>query len=341
MRRWRWTVGALAILCLLGGLPAAPMAGAVESRGFGYRSWIRGNPRDAHVTTTGGAMLEGGAVDIRPAWAWFLERAGYGDIVIICATCGKGYDPWVFRTHEVDSVQTLRITKRRAAFDPYVVGTVASADGIFFAGGDQSDYVRIWKDTPVSAAVDDVIARGGSVGGISAGLAILGQFLFSAEKNTITSDRALRNCFNRKIRLERDMVHVPTLGDTITDSHFSDSDRLGRLLTFMARTIRDGWTTDVRGIGVDAATAVLVEPDGAATVVGRESATFIRMGAADVRTCEPGEPVETAFVPMHVLEPGDTFDLATWSGDPDPPSLVRAFDGVLQFAVSPGVASRG
>jgi cyanophycinase len=317
-------VGALSI--------TAPPAGAVQTRGYGYRSWMRGNPGDAHVTTSGGAMLEGGAVDIRPAWAWFLQRAGYGDIVIICATCSREYDPWVFRTHAVDSVQTLRITKRRAASDPFVVRSVANADGIFFAGGDQSDYVRIWKDTPVSGAVNAVIARGGAVGGISAGLAILGQFLFSAEKNTITSDRALLNCFNHKIRLQRDMVEVPTLGSTITDSHFSQRARMGRLLTFMARTIRDGWTTEVKGIGVDEGTAALVDPHGPTTVVGRATASFLRMSDADVRTCEPAEPLETASLPVHVLSAGETFDLTSWSGDPGPTVFVRAHDGRLEWA---------
>jgi cyanophycinase-like exopeptidase len=100
------------------------------------------------------------------------------------------------------------------------------------------------------------------VGGISAGLAIQGEFLFSAEKNTITSDRALLNPFNNKVTLQRDMLRVPHLAATITDSHFSERQRQGRLVTFMARTIADGWTSEVRGIGVDEATAVLLEADG-------------------------------------------------------------------------------
>ncbi len=324
--------------CLLMSLTAPVLmttpAGATETRGYGYISWIRGNPADAHVITEGGAMLEGGAVDIRPAWAWFLEKAGYGDIVIICATCGRGYDPWVYRTHDVDSAQTLRITKRRAAYDPFVVKSVATADGIFFAGGDQSDYVRIWRDTPVSDAVNALIARGGPVGGISAGLAILGEFMFSAEKNTITSDRALLNCFNRKIILEREQVEVPMLGSTITDSHFTQRARMGRLLTFMARTIRDGWTTDVKAIGVDEATAALVEPSGATTVVGREAVSFLRMGTDDVTRCERGLPLETDLIDVHVMERDGTFDLATWTGDPNPAIQVRAVDGHLEW-VSP------
>jgi hypothetical protein len=49
----------------------------------------------------------------------------------------------------------------------------------------------------------------------------MGWIPFAAEKNTITSDRALADCFDRKITLERDMVSVPPLVSTITDSHFT------------------------------------------------------------------------------------------------------------------------
>jgi cyanophycinase len=327
--RGRRALVACAIVAALVPAGAGGSATATAIRGHGYRSWIRGNPGDARVTTTGGAMLEGGAVDIRPAWAWFLQRAGYGDIVIICATCTKGYDPWVYRTHDVDSAQTLRITKRSAAYDPYVVRTVAAADGIFLAGGDQSDYVRIWKDTPVADAIDADIERGVPIGGISAGLAVMGEFVFAAEKNTITSDKALGNCFHHKITLEREMIAIPDLAGTITDSHFTQNDRMGRLFTFMARTIRDGWTSDVRGIGVDAGGAALVEPGGATSVIGREPTTFVRMTAPDVLTCEPREALETRALRVHVIEPGGSFDLSTWSGDPNPPRLVRASGGEL------------
>jgi cyanophycinase len=321
-------------VAIVGGslLGAGGDAAATQRRGHGYRSWLRGDAGDARPATLGGAMLEGGAYDRATAWRWFLERAGYGDIVIICATCTKGYDPLVYRTHDVDSAQTLRITKRRASSDPYVVRTVAGADGIFFAGGDQSDYVRIWKDTPVEDAVNAAIARGVPVGGISAGLAVLGEFVFAAEKNTITSDKALADCFDHKITLERDMVAFPELTATITDSHFTQRDRMGRLFTFMARTIRDGWTSSVRGIGVDQGGAALVEPGGATSVIGRAPTTFVRMASDDVLTCEPRQPLETSYLEVHTIEPGGSFDLGSWSGDPNPPSLVKAADGDLLWA---------
>lgn len=166
-------------------------------------------------------------------------------------------------------VQTLKLTKRVAASDPFVIASVSGADGIFFAGGDQSDYVRVWKDTPVEDAVNDVIARGGAIGGISAGLAILGQFLFAAEKDTIQSGQAMADCYAKKISLERDMLSEPTLASAITDTHFTQRARMGRLLTFMARIITDGWSTRVKGIGVDEDAAALVTSDGMATIVGQ------------------------------------------------------------------------
>ena len=205
---------------------------------------------------------------------------------------------------------------------------MAGADGIFFAGGDQSDYVRVWKDSPVEDAINDAIARGVPVGGISAGLAIQGEFLFSAEKNTITSDWALLNPYNNKVRLRRDMLRVPHLATTITDSHFSERHRQGRLLTFMARTIVDGWTSDVRGVGVDEATAVLLEADGTASVVGPGAGWFFRMRDTDVVTCADGQPLETSAIDVVAVHRGDVFDLTNWSGTGDR-HTIRAADGVV------------
>jgi cyanophycinase len=281
------------------------------------------------VTTTGGAFLEGGRSDKRPGWAWFLDHAGNGDIVVICSTCDNLYAPYVFNTHTVNSVQTLRLTKRIAASDPFVVSSVAGADGIFIAGGDQSDYVRIWKDTPVEDAINADIQRGVPVGGISAGLAVLGQFLFSAVKNTVTSDRALLNCYGHKITVRRDMLSQPLLANTITDSHFTQRDRMGRLLVFMSRILTDGWATQVRGIGVDEGTAVLVEPDGSATLVGHGTASFLEMDPSDVHNCSAGNPLEAGPVQVQVVTRDGSFDLSTWTGNVSVTRTVRASGGSL------------
>ena len=319
------TLMALAVLPAVAPTPAL----ATQAQGHGWHSWLRGDPADVQVRTRGGAMLEGGGSDRIPAWAWFLKQAGYGDILIICASCDEVYDQYVLNIHDVDSVQTLKLTKRVATTDPFVLQSIEGADGIFFAGGDQSDYVRVWKDSPVEDAINGVIARHGAIGGISAGLAILGEFLFAAEKDTIQSGQALADCYAKKITLERDLLAVPALATTITDSHFSQRERMGRLLVFMARIITDGWSTNVRGIGVDEDAAALIDRRGMATIVGQGSVSFIRMRTSDVRSCEPSVPPRTRFVKVHVVPVGSTFDVTRWRGGPNPPLRVRVRDGTL------------
>ena len=114
------------------------------------------------------------------------------------------------------------------------------------------------------------------VGGTSAGLAILGEFSFSAERNTIYSDEALKDPYQPRLTLARDFLHLPYLQETITDSHFVERDRMGRLVTFLARILQDGWAEQARGIGVDGMTALAVDGNGVATLYGVGAVYFLR-----------------------------------------------------------------
>ena len=92
------------VLSLVSWLPVlAPLASALAQRGFGYRSWLRGNAANVDVAVHSGAMLDGGAKDLRGAWPWFLQRAGYGDIVLICSTYTAEYNPYVMRLSSLAS----------------------------------------------------------------------------------------------------------------------------------------------------------------------------------------------------------------------------------------------
>jgi len=274
-------------------------------------------------------MLEGGAEDVADAWRWFLQRAGLGNIVVLRATPDEGYDAWLRELATLRSFQTLQLTESVAADDPFVMRSIEHADGLFIAGGDQFDYVRVWTGTPIQRAVNDAIAAGVPVGGISAGLAVLGGVAFTAEHDTVTSDEALADPFDDRVRLVRDFLTVPGLEATITDSHFSERERLGRLLVFMARTIADGWTDEVCGIGIDEETAVLLEPNGVATIVGSGAAWFFRMARDDVVSCRRGEPLTTDPIEAIAVRTGETFDQLSWAGNGDR-SSVAASDGSVR-----------
>src|SRR5262249_62348001 len=129
-------------------------------------------------------MLEGGAEDVEDAWRWFLARAGHGDVVVLRATPDEGYDGWLRERASLRSFQTLQLTDPAAAEDPFVVGSIERADGLFIAGGDQFDYLRVWTGTPIQRAINAAIAARVPVGGISAGLAGLGELAAPAERDT-------------------------------------------------------------------------------------------------------------------------------------------------------------
>jgi len=119
-----------------------------------YEYWLTGNAADAKpATTRAGLFLSCGGGDVTAAWKWFVACAGGGDIVILRASGGDGYNDYLFtKIGGVDSVETIKFNDASAAHDPRVLGIIAKADGIFMGGGDQGRYVTWWKDTPGQAA---------------------------------------------------------------------------------------------------------------------------------------------------------------------------------------------
>lgn len=82
----------------------------------------------------------------------------------------------------------------------------------------------------------------------------------------------------------------PLLVNTLTDQHYSNRDRHGRHLVFLARAVTDG-NAGVRGIGVDEKTAVCVTPDGATRVFGRGDAYFLLPAPTKPELCQTGQPL--------------------------------------------------
>ena len=160
-----------------------------------HERWLSGNPADAKpAATRAGLVLAGGGGEVVAAWKWFVACAGGGDIVVLRASGGDGYQAFVTdKVGGADSIETILFNDASAARDPSVLDTLARAEGIWLAGGDQSRYVAWWKDTPVGAALNAHLRAGKPLGGLSAGLAVLGQYHFSAQHGSITSETALRD----------------------------------------------------------------------------------------------------------------------------------------------------
>jgi cyanophycinase len=258
-------------------------------------------------------MLMGGGPDVDDAFGWMIARAGGGDFVVIRASGADGYNQYIYDMGGVDSVETLVIPSREAAEDPFVLDRVSKADALFIAGGDQSNYIKYWKGSALEAAIRDLIARNVPIGGTSAGLAVLGEFDFAALNGTVTSAQALADPYDRRMTLDRGFLTAPYVDGAIADAHLDTRDRMGRLLTFVARIVRDGWESveTARGIGLDVETALVIE-DGFATRLGIGSAYFLRPTIAPT-VCESKQPLTFRNVMVDRLSGSGKFDLRHWS----------------------------
>src|SRR5208282_906865 len=230
------------------------------------------------------------------------------------------YNSYVNGLCKLNSVATLIIADRLAALDPAVAEIIRHAGAIFIAGGDQALYVNFWKTTPVEDAINEAVAAGKPIGGTSAGLAIEGEFSYGAlndppDDSELTSKDALPNPYFPRVTVVRDFLKIPILQNTITDSHFAKRDRMGRTLVFLARLMQDGWSQDPREVAVDEKSAVLVEPDGRATVVGPgKGAYFLRPSRAP-EVCKKGVPLTFRGVSVYRVPAGGDFDLTSWTGE--------------------------
>src|ERR1700690_1830593 len=249
-----------------------------------WKYFRTGNDADSSAKPLPGFALMGGGSKLDEAYKFLCDRANGGDFLVLRADTEDDYAKKVNKEIKsicpLNSAATIVFSSREDSDDPKIVEIIAHAESIFFAGGDQSDYVRFWQDTPVETALNLHIAAGKPIGGSSAGLAILGEFSFSSMIDTIHSPEALVNPYGNKITLTRDFLRIPLLAGTITDTHFVKRDRLGRLLVFMARILQDGWATRVRAIAVQENTALLVEADGSARVAGDGPVYFLETSTA-------------------------------------------------------------
>lgn len=248
------------------------------------QTWRLGADEDTPASPLGGIVLSGGAGEVDPAMQWFLQRANGGDVLILRTSGSDGYQDYFYNELGVDvaSVETIKFTAPSAASADYVIQRLAEADAVWLAGGNQSTYVNYWQDTPVEDGLHALVARGGAIGGISAGLAVLGGGYFAAGNGTVYSDEALANPYDDDVDVRYgDFLSLPHLSGVITDSHFDDPDRRGRLLTFLARLTVDYDIAMPRAIACNEYVAVAVQPDGLAKVWGEwpdyeEYAYFVR-----------------------------------------------------------------
>ena len=328
--------GALGMLLLAAALPAFAARPA---------HYVLG---DVSARTPGkvepGLLLMGGGDRNFEAMRWFMKRAGNGHIVVLRASqAGEIGEEFFNEVGGIASVETYVFSDRESASDPAVLRSLKRADGIFLAGGDQSRYVRYWRGTPVGAALDAHVRAGKPLGGTSAGLAMQGEYLYGAmDGGSVISPHALADPLGPDNTIETDFLQLALLKGVITDTHFSERNRLGRLIAFVAKA-ESLAGRPILGLGVDEDAAVAVEGDGTARVYATApgaGATVVKGGFAQKQVED--EPMNLDRVDTVIAGVDSVLHLP--SGRVDNPAAERRYavrNGVLVAMDAPVLVIHG
>ncbi len=198
-------------------------------------------------------------------YSWIVQKSDNGKIIIIDVADATSWLPTYFISLGADTAYNKTISSISSANLQSTFDELITAKAIFIRGGDQWDYVRLWKSTKTDSAINYVYQHGGVIAGTSAGAAVLGDVDFSARYGSVYSDKALINPFNNYMQFEDNFLNLTP--NVLFDTHFIERARHGRLAAMLYNR-HSIVGKDLIGIGVDDRTAFCVYPNGTGEAMG-------------------------------------------------------------------------
>jgi len=239
---------------------------------------------------SGTVMVVGGGALGPEVVARFIDAAGGPNALIVDVPTAGGDTTYpalwrganFLRAAGAKNVVILHTTDKRVADNDQFAAVLARAGGVWFEGGRQWHLVDSYAGTATERAFHDVLARGGVVGGSSAGASILSSYMLrgarAGNETIMATGYELGFGFLRGVAIDQHVVareRLRDLADSLMPRH-----------------------PELLGISEDEGTAWVVRGD-TAEIIGRNKA-FV-YGGAD-RT--------DARKPFLTLYPGDRYNLA-------------------------------
>jgi cyanophycinase len=226
-----WLRSSFVIACLLL-LPA--IAAAIEEE----------IPLDLSPPTTGALVICGGGDVPDSVMLRFIELAGGSAArIVFIPTAAIGADSdeadedlLFFRQQDLASLCVLHTRDRQRANHPEFVQPLQTATGVWLAGGCQRLLADVYGDTEVELALRRLFQRGGAIGGISAGAAVMSPVMIRGG-----------------VRNPETGPGFGLLPGTVIDQHFLKRSRQDRLLRVLASH------PGLVGIGIDECAALIVQ----------------------------------------------------------------------------------
>jgi cyanophycinase len=216
-----------------------------------------------------------------------------------------GHYERIFRDLGARDARSLDFRRRGDAYRSDLLEWLGAATGIFLTGGNQLRISTILGGTDVARTIRTANAAGVSVGGTSAGAAILSEHMIAFGGSGATPIAG-------RVSL------APGFGLTnrvVIDQHFTQRDRLGRLLAALA------YNPFAVGIGLDEDTAAFIDPDDVLHVAGSGAITVLdasRLDHSSMGSAQEGESICMTGIQLHVLTDGSAYDLHARVARPPP-----------------------
>jgi cyanophycinase len=255
-------------------LGAAPLAHGVE----------QAVPLDLASPAAGTLVICGGGDVPDSVMLHFIELAGGPQArIVFIPTAAQGADLEeidedleFFRQQQLGSLTVFHTRSREKANDPEFARPLAEATGVWLGGGCQSLLTDVYLGTTAEELIRFVLNRGGVVGGISAGAAVMSPVMI------------------RGGDLEPEVGQgFGLLPGTVIDQHFLKRNRQDRLL----RVLKSH--PGLVGIGIDESTALVVRGHHLTVMGDSDVVTCLSAGAngqADVQRLRPGDEADLAVL---------------------------------------------
>ncbi len=220
--------------------------------------------RDRFVQLAGG---KNGKLVVIPTASEFADRTGNY----------RGFKYW--EKQGLASVSLLNTLDHKKANDPSFIKPLTEATAAWLGGGDQLRLAKAYHGTAVEKELRRLYARGGVIGGTSAGASVMSSIMITGGFSQASIDEGFG-----------------LLPDVVIDQHFRNRKRQNRLMGVLRKNPR------CLGLGIDENTAVVVS--------GHK---FTVMGQANVSVCLPPTDSEE-LGPITLLKADEVGDLLQLRG---------------------------
>ncbi len=261
-----------------------------------------------NFSQTKGHLLIIGGVQTPEIEKKFVELAGgpYARIIIIP---NAGSEPKLNSEIEQKTFTNLGakadyiLFTRETADDESNLKKMEWANAVFFTGGDQIDLTRDMLGTKLLQKVFEIYNNGGTVGGTSAGAAVMSEIMITGnELINKDSSKSFVTIEKGNVETKKGFGFLKTV---IIDQHFLKRKRHNRTISALIEH------PNLLGVAIDESTSIIVNPDDTFEVFGNNQVlVYDPTSAKNIREDKKGN-LGISNMKLHVLISGDKFNLKT------------------------------